>query len=545
MKNTSQQPKVISYDLYIFEEGRWIIQRTFPKMSREYAFTTAKEIEQEGYKVRLVHEEYNPATRLSAESVIYQSQFVRPKNQPNRFEAGAGYSQGTSGSAVSPFLNKHKRSPVYSLFVSCLKAFVMAAVVTVVVRVMLGLVIPDQPRVYGFLLMLVFLVTSTILLFRPVMDIIAEEEANAGPPEVKTKSAVSSAAKLAEQAAAIPLPDEVDQNFQAKPEGAAAPMEPPPTVPSDSDQPQEETPIPTMTPEAKATSVRLANTVQEAARILKQANLPFDNYTRFGLSLMLIGQTEQTEAGKAGLAEILRAMGISTSVASSVMDRMADYIVNPKYADMIERGRAVKNSIILGLSPDQVIESALKEWVAPDERQTAIWTIMFTDIVGSTSMTQEKGEDYAQAVIRDHNTIVRTALHMTAGHEVKHTGDGIMMAFPSVGDALKVAETIQREVRDHNAVPTNTPFQVRIGLSTGTPLIENHDFFGTVVQLASRACAAAQPGEIIATESVVQANREEKWNTVSFRTAGTAQFKGFAAPQPIFSVKWSDQPKTR
>ena len=63
---------------------------------------------------------------------------------------------------------------------------------------------------------------------------------------------------------------------------------------------------------------------------------------------------------------------------------------------------------------------------------TAFRTILFTDIVGSTSLTQELGDARAMAMLRTHDAIVREAVAGNGGSEVKHTGDGIMVAFRSV-----------------------------------------------------------------------------------------------------------------
>ena len=63
------------------------------------------------------------------------------------------------------------------------------------------------------------------------------------------------------------------------------------------------------------------------------------------------------------------------------------------------------------------------------EHDTGTRTVLFTDIVGSTSLTQRLGDDAAMTVVGIHDSIVRAALAGENGREVKHTGDGIMAAF--------------------------------------------------------------------------------------------------------------------
>lgn len=54
---------------------------------------------------------------------------------------------------------------------------------------------------------------------------------------------------------------------------------------------------------------------------------------------------------------------------------------------------------------------------------------MFTDIVGSTSMTERLGDARSVEMVRAHDALVRRALKDKGGHVVKHTGDGIMASF--------------------------------------------------------------------------------------------------------------------
>src|SRR5262245_62520784 len=81
---------------------------------------------------------------------------------------------------------------------------------------------------------------------------------------------------------------------------------------------------------------------------------------------------------------------------------------------------------------------------APDP---GIRTILFTDVVNSTTLTQSLGDEAALAVLGVHDTIVRDALSALGGREIKHTGDGIMASFVSAAGAVRCATQIQRELR--------------------------------------------------------------------------------------------------
>src|SRR4029077_1991513 len=101
----------------------------------------------------------------------------------------------------------------------------------------------------------------------------------------------------------------------------------------------------------------------------------------------------------------------------------------------------------------------------------------FTDICGSTAMTQTLGDDASTALVREHDRIVRDALAQYGGREVKHTGDGIMASFNSVASAVQASIDIQRKVQERNAA-ADGPFELTIGVSAGEPITDSGDLFG-------------------------------------------------------------------
>src|SRR4029077_1116751 len=112
-----------------------------------------------------------------------------------------------------------------------------------------------------------------------------------------------------------------------------------------------------------------------------------------------------------------------------------------------------------------------------DARDPGIRTVMFTDIVGSTSMTQRLGDDKAMELLHQHDAIVRKSLATCHGREVKHTGDGIMAAFMSAVAAVRCAAQIQREFTRRS----DLPIKVRIGGAAGEPVDHANDIFGATV----------------------------------------------------------------
>ena len=166
--------------------------------------------------------------------------------------------------------------------------------------------------------------------------------------------------------------------------------------------------------------------------------------------------------------------------------------------------------------------------------ETAFRAVLFTDIEGSTSITQRFGDAKAMAVIRTHDEIVRKLVDRFDGTVVKHTGDGMMASFTSVGRAIEAAIAIQRRIDEYSR-QADVPFMIRIGLSAGEPVTENDDLFGAVVQLAARLCASAQAGCIYASSAVRELVVGKSF---ALDEVGAVQFKGFHEPVRQFEVRW-------
>jgi len=162
-------------------------------------------------------------------------------------------------------------------------------------------------------------------------------------------------------------------------------------------------------------------------------------------------------------------------------------------------------------------------------------TIMFTDLEGSTQRAERLGDDGMFALLARHNAIIRECLHVHAGREVKHTGDGIMASFTSVGRALDCAIAIQQAFEEHNANDPDGAMRVRVGLSAGEPIEDNNDLFGSSVNLASRMCNAALPGQILTTNVVRELCLGKRFR---FDALGDRTLKGFAEAVPVFEVPW-------
>jgi adenylate cyclase len=179
-----------------------------------------------------------------------------------------------------------------------------------------------------------------------------------------------------------------------------------------------------------------------------------------------------------------------------------------------------------------------REAAAPAAAPSGLVTVLFTDMEGSTTLTQRLGDAKAQEVLRTHNTIVRDALKAHGGSEIKHTGDGIMASFPSASGALECAIVIQRAVAAQVEEHPEMPLRVRIGLNAGEPVVEDQDLFGTAVQLAARICGHAEPGQIV-VPTVVRELAAGKGFLLA--DLGEVALRGFEDPVRLYEVRWGEE----
>jgi class 3 adenylate cyclase len=174
---------------------------------------------------------------------------------------------------------------------------------------------------------------------------------------------------------------------------------------------------------------------------------------------------------------------------------------------------------------------------APSREPGGLVTILFTDVEGSTALTQRLGDAKARHVLREHERIMREALKAHGGTEVKALGDGFMASFSSATRALECAIAMQRAFAEHNA-SADEPIKVRVGLNAGEPIAEDEDLFGTAVIVAARIAAKAEGGEILASDVVRQLVAGKGF---LFSDRGDVALRGFEDPVRLYEVRWREE----
>jgi class 3 adenylate cyclase len=166
----------------------------------------------------------------------------------------------------------------------------------------------------------------------------------------------------------------------------------------------------------------------------------------------------------------------------------------------------------------------------------AFRTVLFTDVEGSTALTDRLGDARARKLLREHESMIREALKTHGGSEVKTLGDGFMTSFSSATKALECAIAMQRAFAERNE-SAEEPIKIRIGLNAGEPIAEEEDLFGTAVILAARIAAKAEGGEILASEAVRQIVAGKKF---PFSDLGETALRGFEDRVRIYQVSWRE-----
>jgi len=187
------------------------------------------------------------------------------------------------------------------------------------------------------------------------------------------------------------------------------------------------------------------------------------------------------------------------------------------------------------LSAEQLLAERKRLETMFKDRFTKYITVMFTDLVDSTKMTESHGDLTSRELIKQHDDIIKTIIHTHHGKLVKTMGDGTMSYFDEVQNSLSAAVAIQEKLQQVNDnKENNIPIKVRIGLNYGEGIVEEKDIFGDVVNVAARFEALAKSGEIYLSESVFQALPDK--GQFYTRIIKQAELKGKSEPVNVMKL---------
>ena len=173
--------------------------------------------------------------------------------------------------------------------------------------------------------------------------------------------------------------------------------------------------------------------------------------------------------------------------------------------------------------------------VGGSERRLA--AVLAADMVGFSRL-MEIDETGTLARLKTHRIeLIDPAIANNHGRIIKTTGDGMLVEFQSVVDAVLCAAEIQRRMARRNAdVAPAGWMQFRIGINLGDMIFENDDIFGDGVNIAARLEALAEPGGICVS-GAVRDQVGHRLEDIAFEDIGEQSVKNIARPIHVFRIR--------
>jgi class 3 adenylate cyclase len=155
-------------------------------------------------------------------------------------------------------------------------------------------------------------------------------------------------------------------------------------------------------------------------------------------------------------------------------------------------------------------------------------TMLFTDIVDSTALAASIGDVRWGALIDEHNERVHRQVVAHGGHEVKHTGDGFLVAFAEPEPAIRCARASMESVGDLG-------LELRAGVHVGeVTRMGKNDLSGLAVHFAQRLCGRAEGGQVLVSAVVRDGC---SGSGIAFAAQGTAELKGIPGRWEVFEAR--------
>jgi class 3 adenylate cyclase/predicted ATPase len=182
---------------------------------------------------------------------------------------------------------------------------------------------------------------------------------------------------------------------------------------------------------------------------------------------------------------------------------------------------------------------------AKDTAERRQVTVMFSDLVGSTSLSARMDPEDLRVIISAYQTCVADTVRRFGGFVARYMGDGVLIYFgyPAAheDDAERAVRSGLELIDAVATLPPPEPLQVRIGVATGMVVVgdlvgsgeaQEHDIVGETPNLAARLQAIAEPNTVVIAEATLRL----LGNLFELRDLGPRELKGIAGPVKAFAV---------
>ena len=222
-----------------------------------------------------------------------------------------------------------------------------------------------------------------------------------------------------------------------------------------------------------------------------------------------------------------------TLVLNRTGNRIVSMELSREVASMIPDAKLIElpgeDHLVFSQDVDRItdeIEEFLTGVRTGSDPDRVLTTLLFTDIVDSTTRAAEMGDRRWRDLLDQHHDLVRAELDRFGGREITTTGDGFFARFDSPAQAVRCALSATDGI-------TSLGVQIRAGVHTGEVEVRGADLGGLAVHIGARVAAAAQPGEVLVSSTVKDLLAG---SGVAFEDRGEHELKGVPGAWHLFAA---------
>jgi len=240
------------------------------------------------------------------------------------------------------------------------------------------------------------------------------------------------------------------------------------------------------------------------------------------------------------VCDVLADVTVPVLLIHSQGDRMVSVEQSRYLADGLPDARLVEiassDHLTFISDPELVLEEIEQHLTGRSDRSTAsrrFATMLFVDIVGSTSRAAESGDRSWTSLLRTFEAIVEKEVSSHAGQVIKSTGDGSLAVFDDPQAAVLAARALHREV-------AHLGIELRSGLHCGQVELLDHDIGGIAVHITARVMDAAPPRHTFVSSTV----RDVLLGSgLVFSPAGTHELRGVPGEWTLYELSTDAPPE--
>jgi adenylate cyclase len=162
--------------------------------------------------------------------------------------------------------------------------------------------------------------------------------------------------------------------------------------------------------------------------------------------------------------------------------------------------------------------------------------ILAADVAGYSRLMGTDEEGTHERLKAHRLELIDPKIREHSGRIVKTTGDGMLVEFPSVVDAVRCAAEVQRAMIDRAAgIPEDRRIRFRVGINLGDIIVEDDDIFGDGVNVAARLEALSDPGGLCISRTVREQIRDKL--VYGFEDLGEQSVKNIARPVRVYALR--------